>query len=126
MIAVHHNDRACLPSGSRIDETAPVTRILNQTANRSRVRIDNRNDAIPGYQIIKAYLQKKCILHQNEQPSFSLSLQILDLLADLFDLAFHFNNPMGQVKIIGLGSNCVYFTIHFLDDEVQFFANGFI
>ena len=47
---------------------------------------------------------------------------VLDLFADLFNLGLDVKHVIGDGYVIGFGAYGVCLTIHFLDEEVQFFA----
>src|SRR6185503_1755509 len=55
----------------------------------------------------------------NSRPRPRALLDILDLLAHLFELGFGVDDQFRDVKAIGLGAERVYFTVHFLDQEIE-------
>ena len=57
---------------------------------------------------------------------FSVSLQILDLFADLFDLRLHIHHDAGDVQILTLGTDGIRFAVQLLRQEVQLAAHRLI
>ena len=57
-----------------------------------------------------------------EQPPGSKSLYILNLLSNLFNLAFYVNHYAGNTDVLSLGAYGVGFTIKLLNEEVKLSA----
>ena len=52
-------------------------------------------------------------------------LQILNLFADLFDLALDIHDLVCQYGVVHLGADGVRLTVHLLHDKIELSADGF-
>ena len=107
MTAVGDDYRARLFTAGYVDHHACISGILNQSLDRRRIGRCNGDDSVDGNQIAIAYVY--------EFSSHLLTLfDVLNLLADLLQLALHVHNYLGDVSVDALGSDGVGLTVHFL------------
>ena len=106
MLAVGHDDGARPSAAGDIDHSATVPRVLNQTLDGRGIGRGNCHHALGGDQISEAYMDK---VHG----VFSL-FDVLDLLADLLQLALHVHHQTGEGHVGNLGADGVDLAVHLL------------
>ena len=118
MPAVHNQNSFCFAAEARVNEHTALLGFLPQPFDRSRLRADNCNHFTGRYCIAKADVDQ---LHGASPP---LSLKILDLLPDLFDLRLDIHHMAGNLNVVAFGADGVGLPVKFLYQEVQLTAHG--
>ena len=119
MSTVHNQNGLRFTAKTRINQHAALSGLLAETLDRRRLRTDNCNNSTRGHSISKTNVDQ---FHCNLSLS---SLDVLNLLPNLFDFGLNVNHMTGNLNIAALGSNCIGFPVKLLNQEIKLaVANG--
>ena len=120
MIGVHDKHSSGAAAIRGVDQHPPLACFLHQTFDRCGVRADDCHHAPRTDHIAKADVDEFHRLLHN------ILFQILDLLADFFDLRLHIHHNTGDIQILTLGADGVGLAVQLLSQEVQLAAHGLV